>query len=397
MITIGRATRKANDSMTNIAHPPSPAQVGAPSTSAEPIADPARFHPLAEVFPLMEGEEFAALVEDIKKHGLRQSITLYEGKILDGRNRYRACLAAGKTPKFTTFKNETDPAAYVISVNIHRRHLTTKQKHELIAKLLKANPERSDRQIGEMAKTSKNTAAAVRRDLERRGQIDHVEKREDTKGRKQPSRKKKKAQRRGEKQHTTTIAKAKPTDDTAAEPVTERMTPLKGTTSWRVQVTDESGKVWSNGVRLAAKDEAMRYMGYALHDFRDNESAIVEIRTVESDDAPNVRARRYEKGPRKGRVGNTIIFPHGSCHNFAWNESAATIAAVTVDPKRSIDSTTANAPAVTKQPEPPATKNVVSPAAEPAEQPADVIEPDCDGELVWSSSDGEVVWSSSES
>ena len=28
---------------------------------------------------------------------------------------------------------------------------------------------------------------------------------------------------------------------------------------------------------------------------------------------------------------------------------------------------------------------VVSPAAEPAEQPADVIEPDCDGELVWRS------------
>jgi len=91
--------------------------------------------------------------------------------------------------------------------------------------------------------------------------------------------------------------------------------------SWRVQVTDESGKVWSNGVRLAAKDGAARYMAYALYDFRDSDSAIVEMRTIESDDAPNVWAVRQQKGPRKGRVGNTLIFDCG-CHSFQWHESA---------------------------------------------------------------------------
>jgi DNA-binding MarR family transcriptional regulator len=142
-----------------------------------------KFHPIAEIFPLMEGEEFDALVEDINKHGLRQPITLYKGKILDGRNRYR--LAAGKTPKFKTFKNETDPAAYVISVNIHRRHLTTKQKHELIAKLLKANPEKSDRQIAKTVKVSPSTVGTVRTKMEAKGDVSKLDTRKDTKGRRQ--------------------------------------------------------------------------------------------------------------------------------------------------------------------------------------------------------------------
>src|ERR1700730_1738617 len=60
----------------------------------------------------------------------------------------------------------------------------------------------------------------------------------------------------------------------------------------------------------------------------------------------------------------------------AWTELRAR-----VDEREAGPASTANAPAVTKQPEPPATKNVVSPAAAPAEHPADVIEPDCDGEL----------------
>jgi hypothetical protein len=153
------------------------------------------FHPIAGMFPLMEGAEFDELVADIKKNGLLENIVLYEGMILDGRNRYRAMLAAGAGVHYwhcrdLDHKNDRfDPVAYVISANLHRRHLTAEDKRKIIADLLKADPEKSDRQIGKMAMVSKNTAKSVRGELEGRGQIAHVETRTDTKGRKQPAKK----------------------------------------------------------------------------------------------------------------------------------------------------------------------------------------------------------------
>src|SRR5215472_6807367 len=95
------------------------------------------FHPLSDLFPLLEGVEFNALVAYIKANGLHYPIFLYEGKILDGRNRYRACLEAGLEPATRNCDHHVgDPAAFVISRNIRRRHLNAKQRRELIAKLL---------------------------------------------------------------------------------------------------------------------------------------------------------------------------------------------------------------------------------------------------------------------
>ena len=86
-----------------------------------------QFHDLANVFPLIEGDEFAGLVADIGKQGLLEAIVLLDGKILDGRNRYRACLEAGVEPHFEEFDGE-DPVAFVVSKNVARRHLDESQR-----------------------------------------------------------------------------------------------------------------------------------------------------------------------------------------------------------------------------------------------------------------------------
>lgn len=87
------------------------------------------FHPLADIFPLID-EGFLELCEDIKANGLADPIVIHEGKILDGRNRYRAILSAKLKPLPHHFVRFTgpDPVAFVISKNIHRRHLTAGQK-----------------------------------------------------------------------------------------------------------------------------------------------------------------------------------------------------------------------------------------------------------------------------
>jgi hypothetical protein len=91
-------------------------------------------HELANVFPLMDDAAFAELKQDIEAHGLIEPIVLFEGRILDGRNRYRACREAGAEPKFKDFDG-SDPVSYVVSLNLKRRHLNETQRAMVAAKL----------------------------------------------------------------------------------------------------------------------------------------------------------------------------------------------------------------------------------------------------------------------
>jgi N6-adenosine-specific RNA methylase IME4 len=98
------------------------------------------YHPLANLFPLIEGEEFAALVADIRANGVHDPIDLYQGKILDGRNRHRAAIAAEfelEKRHFRHYHPEIygDPLAYVISKNLSRRHLDESQRAMVAARL----------------------------------------------------------------------------------------------------------------------------------------------------------------------------------------------------------------------------------------------------------------------
>ena len=97
--------------------------------SGQPI-----IHPAAELFPLIDGADFDALVLDIKTNGLIEPIILLGNQIIDGRNRLRACEAAGVTPRYREV-NGIDPTQYVVSRNLHRRHLTTAQRAAIAAEL----------------------------------------------------------------------------------------------------------------------------------------------------------------------------------------------------------------------------------------------------------------------
>jgi hypothetical protein len=188
-----------------------------------------KLHPAADMFPLLSPDELQALAEDIRQNGLSTPIVLTWGDpmddplLLDGRNRLDALALLGwlgprreRRPREPAYRyqrsvlrnplsvgdldDETcfvpdecfkiadgDPYDLALSLNVHRRHLRAEQKRELIAKMLKAKPESSDRSIAEPLRVDHKTVGTVRHDLEDRGEIPHHDKRTDTKGRKQPA------------------------------------------------------------------------------------------------------------------------------------------------------------------------------------------------------------------
>jgi hypothetical protein len=149
-------------------------------------------HPAAELFPMMSEQELRDLGDDIKKHGLRESVSLLDGNLVDGRNRLDAMELVGlkvivNGQLDVAWKNVqgVDPVAFVISKNIHRRHLTPEQKREVIAALLKADPGKSDRRIAKETDSNRTTVGQIRKELEDAGTCQSVDTRADSKGRKQ--------------------------------------------------------------------------------------------------------------------------------------------------------------------------------------------------------------------
>jgi ParB-like chromosome segregation protein Spo0J len=177
-------------------------------------------HPAAELFPPISETELKELAEDIKLRGLQNPVVIWKSSekegdelLLDGRNRLDALTLAGlltldqdgrlclrqadgasqEIPK--SLQVCADPYALAISLNIHRRHLTTAQRREITAEVLKAQPGSSDRAIAAAAKVDHKTVATVRSALEGRGEIPHVTARADSRGRTQPARKPKRIEK----------------------------------------------------------------------------------------------------------------------------------------------------------------------------------------------------------
>jgi len=79
-------------------------------------------HPIADVWPMMDEAKIAELADDIRKNGQLVPVWLYEGKILDGRNRWAACKIAGVEPKTKEYTGD-EPTAFAVSLNDRRRHM----------------------------------------------------------------------------------------------------------------------------------------------------------------------------------------------------------------------------------------------------------------------------------
>jgi len=119
------------------------------------------FHEYANLFPLMEAEEFDTLVASVREHGLHEPIWLYEGKILDGRNRYLACLEAGVEPKFQQYEGD-DPLAFSVLKNVHRRQLSASQRAAIAVDILpKLEAEARQRQLSKLKQNSKSVVEKI--------------------------------------------------------------------------------------------------------------------------------------------------------------------------------------------------------------------------------------------
>ena len=94
-------------------------------------------HPVADLFPLMRDDQIRELADDIAVHGLREALWVVpDGRILDGRNRFRACVLAGVAPVTRVYDGPADSfVSFVVSLNLHRRHLDESQRAMVAGRL----------------------------------------------------------------------------------------------------------------------------------------------------------------------------------------------------------------------------------------------------------------------
>lgn len=123
-------------------------------------------HELALVFPPMSEPEFAAFKQDIREQGQQEAIILYEGKILDGLHRYRACQELGREPRVVRFEGNPRAAAQlVLGRNFHRRHLTTSQRALVAAEMCKLRPRGNTGTSPYLTAAQASTLMSVGKDL----------------------------------------------------------------------------------------------------------------------------------------------------------------------------------------------------------------------------------------
>ncbi|MCX5278349.1 MULTISPECIES: ParB N-terminal domain-containing protein [Streptomyces] len=117
-------------------------------------------HPTTALFPMLDEEEIQALADDIREHGLDNPVVLDStGRVLDGKNRLRACEIAGVEPDYATYDGD-DTRRYVLSANKQRRNLTKGQLAMITAKACSFS-EHEQRPLGEQSVRSLSEQSGV--------------------------------------------------------------------------------------------------------------------------------------------------------------------------------------------------------------------------------------------
>lgn len=109
-----------------------------------------KHHPIADAWEMMSEDKLSELADDIRKNGQLLPVWIYDGKILDGRNRWAACKIAGVEPKTKEYTGDS-PAAFAVSLNDRRRHSTKGQLAAAAAELephFAAEAKRRQREAG---------------------------------------------------------------------------------------------------------------------------------------------------------------------------------------------------------------------------------------------------------
>ena len=278
-----------------------------------PWRDIINVHPAAELFPLMEGAEFEELVADIKKHGgLKVPLVFWkdpvtkERSLLDGRNRLSAVEAAiGEVvsldergrPEVQDLHGIValcchdavgDPREIVVSLNVHRRHLTQQQKRDLIDKVLESNPQLSNNAIAEKVRASDTTVAARRAKLEANSRIENKPERTEDSGRRARGRKP------GSAKKPSTFAATSTSTSTPATPrppaSRKRDLAIAGFLAlWRREprkalgdlgriFRDDAGKIAA--IPIADRVELTRAPGVSAADLRPIGNAVIDLAVV---------------------------------------------------------------------------------------------------------------------
>lgn len=121
-----------------------------------------RVHPVAAWFPMLDDDELRHLADDIAEHGLIEPVVVRDGVLLDGRNRLAACQLAGIEPETREWEgDESQVTAWIISRNLHRRHLTTSQRALIAARVAERPADGSGHDPGKFAGVPTQAEAAA--------------------------------------------------------------------------------------------------------------------------------------------------------------------------------------------------------------------------------------------